>query len=164
MTSSCYLLKLYLNSNNFTRGYTCSLRNIWKYCICLTFFKKKQRVGGELSSNLCLPLASPIYFKVDGRNWYSLPLFSSQPTIIWLLSIPQPQIAFCSHQITSTWQTEWVFSQPHLTGPPRIIWLWKLLLSWNSPWLFWHPLGSRSSSLTTFSGAITNSSPFGAAL
>lgn len=83
-------------------------------------------MGGELSFNLCLPLASAIYFKVNGRNLYSLPLFSPQPTIIWLLSIPQPQTAFCSHQITPTWQTEWVFSQPHLTGPPRIIWRWKL--------------------------------------
>lgn len=80
-------------------------------------------MGGEHPFNLRLPLASAIYFpnvKVNGRNLYALHLPSPQPTIIWLLPIPQPQTAFSSHQITPTRQTEWVLSQPHLTGPPRI--------------------------------------------
>lgn len=124
-------------------------------------------MGGVLSFNLCLPLASAIYFqnaKVNGRNLYPLPLVSLPPTIIWLLAIPQHQTAFCSDQITPTWQTEWVFSQPHLTGPPRIIWLWELFLSWNSPRLFWHPLGSLSSSLTTLSQEQSLVLPLGTAL
>lgn len=57
-----------------------------------------------LSFNLCLPLASAIYFqnaKVNGRNLYPLPLVSLPPTIIWLLAIPQPQTAFCSQPIHS---------------------------------------------------------------
>lgn len=82
-------------------------------------FFKKQRVGGDL----CLPLASAISFQNVKSKWKKfipLRLFLLQPAIVWLFPIPQPQTAFSSHQITPTWQIEWVLSQAHLTGPPRI--------------------------------------------
>lgn len=123
---SCYLSKLYLNRNHFTNKDIHIDKNLWKILslFYLFFKKKKQRVRGELSFNLGLPLVSAIYFQNDkgnGRNLYPFRLFSTRPIIIWLVPRPQPKTAFSSQQITPSWQTEWVLSQPHLTGPPRIM-------------------------------------------